>query len=106
MLRFVLHYGVHFAVPLLIGFLCFKKDRLKISLILLAGIAIDIDHLWANPIFDPNRCSINFHLLHSYWAILVYCMLPFFRPTRIVGLALIIHIIADMLDCLMIFLES
>ncbi|TMU57089.1 DUF6122 family protein [Flagellimonas algicola] len=106
MLRFIIHYGVHFVIPFLIGFLWFKKDRLKISLILLAGIVIDIDHLWANPVFDPNRCSINFHPLHTYWAILVYCILPFFRPTRLIGLALIIHIIADMLDCLMICLES
>lgn len=71
------------------------------ALILLAGIIIDIDHLWATPLYDPNRCSVGFHTLHSYWAILIYCILPFFKPTRIVGLALIIHIFADTLDCLL-----
>ncbi|MCL6265384.1 DUF6122 family protein [Flagellimonas myxillae] len=106
MLRFILHYGIHFLVPIAIGFLCFPNHRVRISLLLMAGILIDIDHLWANPIFDPQRCSINFHPLHSYWAILVYCILPFFRPTRIIGLALIIHIIADLVDCLMIFLDA
>nr|WP_299383779.1 DUF6122 family protein [Allomuricauda sp.] len=101
MLRFVIHYGIHFLVPIAIGLYFFKEQRSKVILILLAGIAIDIDHLWANPIFDPNRCSINFHFLHSYWAIMVYCILPFFKPTRIIGLALVIHIIADVTDCLL-----
>ncbi|KQC28585.1 DUF6122 family protein [Flagellimonas eckloniae] len=102
MLRFTIHYGIHLIVPILIGFVFFKDKRIRITLILLAGMLIDVDHLWANPIFDPNRCSINFHPLHSFWAILVYCVLPFFRQTRIVGLALIIHIIADLVDCLLI----
>nr|WP_299069566.1 DUF6122 family protein [uncultured Allomuricauda sp.] len=102
MLRFTIHYGIHLIVPILIGFIFFKDKRIRVTLILLAGMLIDVDHLWANPIFDPNRCSINFHPLHSFWAILVYCVLPFFRQTRIVGLALIIHIIADLVDCLLI----
>ncbi|MFC4219699.1 DUF6122 family protein [Flagellimonas marina] len=102
MYRHLLHYGIHFLVPILIAFFFFKENRIKVVLILLMGIVIDVDHLWANPLFDPNRCSIGFHPLHSYWAILVYCVLPFFKPTRIVGLALIIHIIADMTDCLLL----
>ncbi|MCL6272857.1 DUF6122 family protein [Muricauda sp. 2012CJ35-5] len=105
MLRFLIHYGIHFLVPIAIGLLLFKENRLKITLILLAGMLIDIDHLWADPIFDSNRCSINFHFLHSYWAILIYCILPFFKPTRLIGLALIIHIIADFSDCLLMSLE-
>nr|WP_298927952.1 DUF6122 family protein [uncultured Allomuricauda sp.] len=102
MLRFIIHYGIHFIVPILIGFLFFKENRIKVILVLLAGIVIDLDHLLAEPIFDLNRCSINFHPLHSYWAILLYCILPFFKQTRIIGLALIIHIIADVVDCFLI----
>ncbi|MBO0322119.1 hypothetical protein J0X14_07410 [Muricauda sp. CAU 1633] len=101
MYRHILHYGIHFLVPILIAFFFFKENRIKVALILLAGIVIDVDHLWANPLFDPNRCSIGFHPLHSYWAILVYCILPFFKTTRIIGLALILHIIADLVDCLL-----
>jgi len=74
-------------------------------LILLGGILLDIDHLLANPIFDPNRCSINFHPLHSYWTILIYFLLLLFRKTRIWGLAFIIHIIADAVDCLFLVIE-
>jgi len=101
MLRHLLHYGIHFLVPILIAIWFFKGQSVKIALILLAGIIIDIDHLWATPLFDADRCSIGFHLLHSYWAIAIYCLLLFIKPTRIVGLALIIHIIADSLDCLL-----
>lgn len=101
MLRHLLHYGIHFLIPILIAIWFFKDHRTKVALILLAGIIIDVDHLWATPLFDTNRCSIGFHTLHSYWAIAIYCILPFFKPTRIIGLALIIHIFADTLDCLL-----
>ena len=77
MLRFLIHYGIHFLVPIAIGFLFFKENRTRIILILLAGILIDVDHLLAHPIFDPDRCSIDFHPLHSYWAIAIYFILLF-----------------------------
>lgn len=100
MLRLFLHYGIHFIVPVLIAWVFFKNQRLNVLLILWAGIIIDIDHLLAEPVFDPMRCSIGFHPLHSYWAIGIYGVLLWPRQTRIVGLALIIHIVADFVDCL------
>lgn len=102
MLRFCIHYGIHFIVPIAIGFLFFKQNRTRVIFILLAGIIIDIDHLLASPIFEPNRCSIDFHLLHSYWAIAIYFLFLFFKKTRIFGIALLIHIIADVVDCFFI----
>lgn len=101
MLRHIIHYGIHFLVPILIALYFFKDNKIKVALILLAGIVIDLDHLLATPLFDPDRCSIGFHPLHSIWAILVYSLLPFFKPTRLVGLALLLHIIADIADCLL-----
>lgn len=101
MLRHFVHYGIHFLIPILIAFFFFKDRKLRVAIILLCGIVIDVDHFWANPLFDPNRCSIGFHPLHSYWAILGYSILPFFKPTRIIGLALLIHILADFMDCLL-----
>jgi hypothetical protein len=101
MTRHLIHYGIHFLVPVLIALLFFKDNRLKVAMILLAGILIDIDHLWANPIFDPQRCSIGFHKLHTYWAITIYILLLLFKPTRLIGLALTIHIVADTVDCLL-----
>lgn len=99
MLRFCLHYGIHFILPIIIGLSLYKERRLKIILILLAGIILDLDHLWADPIFDPNRCSINFHPLHMYWAIAGYFLLLFFQKTRVFGIAFLIHILADTVDC-------
>ena len=99
MLRFIIHYGIHFIVPFLVAYLFYKKDFLKVSGILLLGILIDIDHLWASPMFDANRCSIGFHFLHSYYLIALYFALLFFKKTRIIGIALMIHIIADLTDC-------
>ena len=97
-----MHYGIHFIFPIVIAFLFFKENRSRAMLILLAGILIDLDHVFADPIFDPNRCSIGFHSLHSYWAIGVYVALLGFRKTRIFGIALLIHILADLTDCYLI----
>lgn len=102
MLRFLIHYGIHFIVPILIGLFFFKQYRTKAILILLAAIVIDLDHLLATPIFDPNRCSIDFHPLHSYWAIGLYTLLLLPKKTRIFGVALLIHMLADLVDCYLI----
>jgi hypothetical protein len=60
---------------------------------------IDLDHLLANPIFDKNRCSINFHPLHSYIAAGIYVVGLFFKKTRIIGIALLFHLLTDWIDC-------
>jgi len=106
MLRIILHYGIHIIVPIFIAFYYFKGQSIKIAILLLLGILIDVDHLLATPIFDPNRCSIDFHPLHSYWAIFTYTIFLFFNKTRILGIALMIHILADTADCLMLLLQT
>ncbi len=99
--KFIIHYGLHFIFPALIAFLFFKKQRLKVTMIFITTMLVDIDHLLASPIFDSNRCSINFHPLHSYIAIGIYAIGTFFKPTRIIAIGLLLHMIADALDCLM-----
>ncbi|MDG3581350.1 DUF6122 family protein [Galbibacter pacificus] len=101
MFRFIIHYGLHFIAPVLIAHFLFRKDFIKVSLILLLGIVIDVDHLWASPVFDPDRCSIGFHFFHSYIAIALYLLLLFLKRTRIFGIALLLHILADIADCLL-----
>lgn len=68
---------------------------------MMATMAVDLDHLLAVPIYDPNRCSIGFHPLHSYYAIGVYVLLLFFPKTRLVGIGLVIHMILDYLVCIL-----
>ncbi|XLS30435.1 DUF6122 family protein [Flavobacteriaceae bacterium M23B6Z8] len=102
MLRFLVHYGIHFIVPVLIAYLFYRPNFKIVVIILLSGILIDIDHLAASPMFSANRCSIDFHLLHSYPAIFVYLILFAIPRTRLIGMALLIHIIADSVDCWLI----
>ncbi|WP_299555193.1 DUF6122 family protein [Seonamhaeicola sp.] len=99
MLQPIVHYGCHFLMPLLVALVGFKSQWKTAYLIMIAGMLIDADHLLADPVFDPNRCSINFHLLHSYYAIAVYILLLLPKKTRLIGLGLVIHIIADLVDC-------
>ena len=63
-------------------------------------IIVDLDHLLANPIFDPNRCSIGYHPLHTYPAILGYMVLTALPKTRLIGLGLLIHMALDGVDCI------
>ncbi|MGC6431314.1 MAG: DUF6122 family protein [Jejuia sp.] len=99
MLQPFAHYGTHFLLPLIVAVLFYKSNWKIAYVTMLAGMLIDLDHLLTTPIFDPNRCSIGFHPLHSSYAILFYIFLCFPKKSRLVGLGLVIHIIADMIDC-------
>jgi len=101
MLQPLIHYGIHVLVPLIIAHLFYKSKWKLAFVIMLSTMLIDLDHLLATPIFDPNRCSINFHPLHSYIAIGIYIVLLLPKKTRLLGLGLCIHIIADWVDCLL-----
>tara|TARA_B110000967_G_C18887973_1_gene565308 strand:+ start:2161 stop:2469 length:309 start_codon:yes stop_codon:yes gene_type:complete len=100
-LKLIIHYTLHFVFPAIIAFLFFRKQWLKVYFVFIATMLVDLDHLLVNPIFDPNRCSINFHPLHSYLAIGIYILGTFFKPTRIIAIGLLLHMIADGVDCLM-----
>jgi hypothetical protein len=99
-LRPILHYGLHFLAPGLLAYLFFRDRWKKAWLIMAATIAVDADHLLAQPVFDPNRCSVGFHPLHSYYAIGVYVVLLVFPKTRIVAVGLLFHMLTDLQDCL------
>lgn len=69
---------------------------------LFTTMLVDLDHLVADPIFDPNRCSIGFHPLHSEIAIAFYLVLllvPNFY-VRAISVGLLFHMLTDWLDCL------
>jgi hypothetical protein len=40
----------------------YSLEKNEAYLILIATMLIDLDHLLVEPIFETNRCSINFHL--------------------------------------------
>ena len=97
--QFVIHYGLHFVAPIFIALVFFKNQWQKVYLIFLASMLVDADHLLTNPIFDENRCSINFHPLHSYIAIGGYFIALFFKKIRVLAIALLFHMATDYLDC-------
>lgn len=86
-------------MPGLIAWFFFRKTWKKAWVIMFAVMVIDLDHLLATPIFDPARCSIGFHPLHSYYAIGVYLILSFIPKTRVIGIGLLLHILVDLSDC-------
>jgi hypothetical protein len=95
-----IHYFLHFGFPLLLAFLFYRPQLWRAYTVLLLTMLVDLDHLLANPVFDPNRCSIGFHPLHSHVAIAFYLALLVFPKTRLVGIGLVLHMITDAIDCL------
>lgn len=101
-LRFVIHYGLHFLFPGVLAYLFFKDRWKLVWVLLIATMLIDLDHLWASPIYDPQRCSLDVHLLHSNYALLIYLGLFAYKKTRVIGLGLLLHLVTDYIDCLFI----
>ena len=95
----MLHIALHFLVPLAVAGTFYLKKWLKAFGLMLCGLIIDVDHLLADPVYDPERCSIGFHPLHTFWVMPVYVALLFHPKTRLVGIGLCIHIVLDAGNC-------
>ncbi|AKS43019.1 DUF6122 family protein [Wenzhouxiangella marina] len=114
----MLHIALHFIVPLLLALAFYRPRWRQAFLVLIATMLVDVDHLLADPIYDPDRCSIGFHPLHTWPAIVIYgllFLLPFLharlsagrkpmsgsaRTLHLVGAGLLIHMALDWIDCL------
>lgn len=111
----MLHIAIHFLVPLAIALVIFNRYWQRAFAMMMTGMAIDLDHLLANPVYDPLRCSIGFHPLHSEIAIGFYVLIfilslphrygkPLFGRYRstvnLVSIGLGVHIILDAADCI------
>jgi len=86
-------------VPAVFVAIFFRHDWKRAYLIMIATMLVDIDHLLADPIYDPSRCSIGFHPLHTYLPITLYGVMSFIKPTRYIGIGLVIHMALDSIDC-------
>ena len=96
----LVHYGLHFVFPVVLALVFFPLLWRGAYLIMLATMLMDLDHLLAKPIFDPLRCSVGYHPLHSFYAIPVYVLLLLLPPTQIVAVGLLFHLFTDTVDCL------
>lgn len=109
------HIALHFIVPLLIAAVVYRRILWPAFVTMLGSMVIDLDHLLADPIYDPERCSIGFHPLHSsvaigVWVALMVVSLPHpvgmvcfgvYRPwVNLFALGLLIHIALDWSDCI------
>lgn len=99
MARAIIHLALHALVPGLVAWLAFRPRWRLAWLIMVLTMAVDLDHLLADPIYDANRCGIGFHPLHSYVAIAAYAGMVAIPQLRIVGVGLLIHMALDGLDC-------
>ena len=96
----LVHYSLHFVFPAVLALVFFPLMWQTAYLIMLATMLIDLDHLLAKPVFDPLRCSIGYHPLHSFYAIPVYALLLLLPATQIIAVGLLFHLLTDTVDCL------
>lgn len=97
--RPLIHMFLHVLVPGLAARIGFATHWKKAWAIMLATMLVDLDHLLANPLYDPDRCGIGFHPLHSYPAIAVYGAMLAVPKLRVIAVGLLIHMFLDGTDC-------
>ena len=110
----MIHLALHFAVPLVVAVAFYRSGWRSAVMVMIATMLVDADHLLADPVYDPERCSIGFHPLHTVPAIVGYAALfalplvpgrgasrPALRVLHLVGLGLLIHMMLDWTDCVL-----
>lgn len=99
-LREFVHYFLHIIFPAVIAYMFFRKEWKKAYLMMLATMLVDVDHVFANPIFDPNRCGVGFHPLHTYPMIALYFLGVIFLKGnyKIIAVGLLFHMFTDFQD--------
>lgn len=103
LLQPLLHYSGHFLAPFALSWLLWRENWQRAGLVILAANLIDLDHLLATPMFDPNRCSIGFHPLHTLYAAALYGVMLLVPKwwVRALGLGALWHLVVDYGDCVM-----
>jgi hypothetical protein len=98
--RPIVHIALHLIVPALLARRLAPEHPVRAWLIMVATMAVDLDHLWADPIYDPDRCSLGFHFMHTWPMMPASILLAVWPLTRLVGVGLLIHMGLDGIDCL------
>ena len=95
----MLHLFLHFFFPAIVVALFFRRNWRVTYGVMMATMIVDLDHLLADPIYDPGRCSIGFHPLHGLVPITIYICLCLIPKWRVIGIGLVIHMALDAIDC-------
>jgi len=104
-LRPLIHLFLHVIIPAIVAKYYYSKRWIWSWLVMLLTMVIDLDHLFVRPIYNPDRCSLFFHPMHSYFAIVSYVLIIVFPKMRLIGLGLLIHIVLDGIDCVWLWLN-
>ena len=99
MIRAIAHGFLHVAVPGAVARLYWRDVWLRAWLVMVLANLVDLDHFLADPIFDPNRCSIGYHPLHSWPAQVVWLALALWPRSRLIGVGVLVHMMLDAIDC-------
>lgn len=94
-----MHLILHVAVPAVVAVTAYRPEWPRAFGLMMATMLVDLDHLLADPLFDPNRCGIGFHPLHSWPVIAAYLLLLLPKYTRLPALGLVLHMGLDGIDC-------
>ncbi|MGD8369705.1 MAG: DUF6122 family protein [Desulfobacterales bacterium] len=94
-----LHLVAHLALPAAAAALLFRDRWKRAWLVMVLAMVIDADHLLADPVYDPNRCSLGFHPLHTLPAAVCYGVLLAWPAVRVFAAGLLIHLGVDATDC-------
>ena len=96
----IFHISGHLLLPVAIAYAGNYKSWNSAAKLMVATNLVDVDHLLANPIYDPDRCSIGTHPLHSLPVIGIYSAMSFHQKTQQLGIGLMTHMAVDYIDCI------
>ena len=96
----VVHLGGHLLLPIGIAFSSYGSNWKSAAKVMIASNLVDVDHFLAEPIYNPDRCSIGTHPLHSLPAIGIYSAMTFNQRTKELGIGLLTHMAVDFVDCI------
>ena len=114
----MLHIFFHLLVPLAVALVFYRPRAVHAGLTMTATMAVDLDHLLADPVYDPQRCSIDLHPLHTAPAIVAYALVfvlavlvakklegadagSLTRLMHLGSLGLLVHMALDWGDCVL-----
>ena len=96
----IIHFSGHYLLPVAIAYASYGSSWKNAAKVMLSSNLVDADHILAKPIYDPDRCSIRNHPLHSIPAIGIYSVMSFNESTEKLGIGLLTHMAVDFVDCI------
>ena len=96
----IIHLTGHTLLPIAISYAGYGSSWKSVAKIMIASNLVDADHLLAKPIYNPDRCSIESHPLHSLPMIGLYSAMLFNAQTEELGVGLLTHMAVDYVDCI------